>query len=75
MSLIGSAIFVILRIPFCAIWFHFYSANQRMHVQHYNYNRVSICQLLHVLGLTVPSSVLAQLPKTIIYTCYLCRLQ
>jgi len=44
--------------------------DQQMHTLLYNYIKVSICKLQHVLGLTGPSSGSAQLHKTIVQPFY-----
>jgi hypothetical protein len=48
----------------------YHKVNQQMHIICQNHNNVLICQLIHVSGLTGPSSESAHLLKTIIQPFY-----
>jgi len=45
---------------------YYHNVNQKMHTIYQNHNNVMIYKLIHVLGLTGPSSLSAQLHKAIL---------
>lgn len=52
------------------LWFNWCNINHQMYTIHYNYNNVSLCQLLQVSGPNGPSSWSAQLNKTTVQPFY-----